>query len=223
MIRMMQKSIWILTILFLSTGCSTGSTIPQNTSDPATSTLKQEAPISIVSLEDQVLRFECLNTSNCIKDTDLSEYAMLDKPYQLGPVYFTDLLGVWVTLYSKNTVPWEQSIVYINEETNQITSLKLPTTLDDPLRAVADGRMVLVSRNASQIYIIQPDMSFKEIDVKSPIGHLIEADNHTVIGINKRPLEKNGNIYFEVFLVDVISGQFTQKSLDLPNFELIGA
>ena len=123
------------------------------------------------------------------------------------------------------TTTWECTIIHIDPKTKEIKSLKLSSSvIFDSQEVISAGRLILAQRShTSYIYIIQPDMTFQKIDVKSPVGHAIEGNGHSVIALNKQPLEENGELAFEIFSVDVLTGEFTKEMLRLPGFRRIGA
>lgn len=182
--------------------------------------VKKYPPIAIASLDDQTLRFDCIDKQNCIQDIYLGDHVRLDEPYQLGSVYYVSPSSIFVKLYSRAVFPSEHSIANINPETKKIRSIKLPEEMNDAVRTIAHGRLVLAERGGGSIWIIKNDLIVIEVEIRSSIHRLIEVEDNKFAALNGCPIEENGNAYFEVFLVDVHTGEYIKKSIALPGFEV---
>lgn len=240
--KMSAKLLRVLAILLCSSACSTPTgatqyagktpadaeptTVPATVSQstPTATTLSEPAetaaPIAIVSLEGQILKFECVDRANCIPDTDLAGYVLLDTPFELARVYYWSPSSVFVTLYSTKTIPWSFSVIHINAQTGGIKSTKLPVDFDDIRYTVIGGRFIVAGYGEDFLYILSNDLSIIRVDIGFPIRSLIGANERQVIALNTDPVEQEDDAYVNVSIIDVITGDARKEGFKLPGLEI---
>ncbi|MEW6499480.1 MAG: hypothetical protein AB1589_44485, partial [Cyanobacteriota bacterium] len=218
------KVLWILTIALSLSGCKS------QTLDSAIDVVKPtvldelDGTVAIVLLEDQIVRFECVYArEDCIPDVDIKDYALLDWPYHLGPVLYYSPSSIYMILYTGNAATWESSIVHYNPQSREIKSIKLPGELKNLHLATAGGRLILVGDSHRNVYIVDDNLSITSVEVGSPIHKLLGANDHEVIALNQRPVEKDGEYLIEVYVIDILSGRFIEERLKLPGLELVNS
>jgi hypothetical protein len=235
MISKLIDLLLVLTILSLSTGCSskTHNTSPDSTlsaeinqSTPTSevtnlsNTAKNVAPVAIVSIEGQTLTFECVDRVNCLSNINLEGHILLDSPFKLGPVFYWNPSSVYLILYSDKSVPMGRNVIHINPQTGEIKSTKLSSELNNLHFVSVDDRLIFAEDNGQNIYIISNDLSIRNLEVDSSINSLIETKDQRVIALDERPLEIDGVVQVNVSIIDVVTGQTTKEHLRLPELEL---
>lgn len=86
------------------------------------------------------------------------------------------------------------------------------------------GKMVFAGRGVNKIVIMDKDFSHKIVKPKTigskiVIGGLVKGEENKVIAFNQLPVEENGKQFAEVFIVDLNSGEITEKLLPAPPSE----
>ena len=86
------------------------------------------------------------------------------------------------------------------------------------------GKMVFAGRGVNKIVIMDKDFSHKIVKPKTigskiVIGGLVKGEEDKVIAFNQLPVEENGKQFAEVFIVDLNSGEITEKLLPAPPSE----
>jgi hypothetical protein len=198
--------------------------IPTAIIEPSSST-SQAPPVTLVSLNGQILEFKCLEGSNCIPNIDLSQHILLEQPYVLDTVLYWDPANVYAMLYSTDSAsPFKRIVMHINSQTGAIKSTEVPKQLSDVpfhiVSAIAEGRLILTNYAYDTVYILDDDLSIIEIKIDVGAESLIETNSQEVIALSKIPIEKERSAFLRIALIDVISGQATNKLLDIPMLDI---
>jgi len=176
-------------------------------------------PITLAYLDEKTITFACLNQDDCFQNFNLDNYVeFLKSPLYIGPVFYLNSASIFVILSF-----WDMSgaVLKINTATNQVNYLDLPTEIDPDLSIVAYDRVVLANRRRGEIFIIQDDLSAQKVEVGPYIIRLVETTNMKVMALSNQLIEKEGEFFTQVSIIDVNSGRFVRKLLKNPSFDNI--
>ena len=176
-------------------------------------------PITLVSLKDQTIHFDCLDRNKCIPDVDLAGHALFDSPFHLGRVFYWNQESIYLTLLSDSTIPEKMDIIHVNPKTGDVKSIKSPDEAENSLLSIGGGRLILARNQGQTVYIIEPDLSITKVAVGIDIYKMI-VDGSKVIALNQVPVEKDGQIYVDISVVDVVSKVAKSNRLNLPGIEM---
>ena len=226
-----------MVVFLIFTGCIRPSTISPNAitetanaeqpnmSRTAEAILQEndKPPIAIVSLVNQTLKFNCLNEGPCIQDIYLGGQSFLGEHHELGSVYYVSHSNIYLMLFNSQVAPWKWDIIHINLKTGEIGQVILPEEIDDPVHTIAHGHLVLAERGKNKLHIINNDLTTTDLEFAAfPIYQLIEVVNNKILLLNSRPLEENGNAFFEFIAVDVNSGESIKNHQPISGFGVPG-
>ena len=232
----LTSPLWVLIILLLASGCRNqadntlsakqtaapvdSQSIPTVIATPPSAIDENDAPIAIVSLEGQMLVFDCINRAGCLPNIDLAGYILLDAPFELGWVFYWNPSSLYVIINATHSVVWERNILHINPQTGEVKTTKLSTNFVDLHYKVVGGQLVIAEYTGSSILVFRDDLSTMRVDVGFPIRSLIGVNERQVIVLNTVPVEQGNIAYFDVSVVDIVSGESKKETFKLPGLEL---
>ena len=194
---------------------------------------KPDAPVALAALQDHRLVFACLDGGVCLPEVDLSQFDILAEPYALDAVYYWDPTSVYAIFYAENTIGpvLERMVVHLNPQTGVARATGLPEPLNTSygslVRALAEGRLVMVNEYQDTIYILDRDLGFQTVAFGTGITGLgrrsealVETGGSQVLAYNRVPAAKYGGLILEAALIDVLSGQVISTEWRLPEMEL---
>jgi hypothetical protein len=183
-------------------------------------------PPTILSLDGSVVHFDCLDTSKCFADVDLSaQIRAMSNPDER-------LIRLESAYYGKNTMLYmiisgtmREYLAKINPETGEVQILDLmgPPSLVEGVEpgmvSMIQGKMVLATLDG-KISVVQDDFSVKAItNLKAPILDFIETEDSRIVAISTSGLLQNGSSQIKLFLVDINSGDIKEMILSGPSGE----
>ena len=99
---------------------------------------QSDIPVAIVSIDNQTLVFDCVDGGKCLPKINLGGNILIEPPYELGPVFYSNPASLFLILYSASTVPLERNLIHVNPQTGEIRSMKLPENLSN-LHFISNG------------------------------------------------------------------------------------
>ena len=141
-------------------------------------------------------------------------------PYNLSRVYYWNQESAYITLFSNSEVSEKMTIIHSNPQTGDIKSIESPGEVGYTLMNIAAGRLILARYQGQSLHIVENDLSVTEVDVGVDIYRIIVAGNK-IIALNQLPLEKNGQTYVDVSVIDVVSRQAKPERLNLLGLKIL--
>ncbi len=187
-------------------------------------------PIVLNYLEnDTTLRFFCLNSEECYQDIDLLPY--IDKISENNSIsfdmYYVNPTSVYIVLFNAIEQP---IILHFNPETHQVASTILPASSpwwDHYL--LSDENLIVLSSIGEKsptsstlehaLFVIRPDLSVNQIELDTgcvPDTTMFAGIDGNVILLKVQTLPQGAKYFSEVCIVDTISGEQTQKQIEVP-------
>ncbi len=212
---------WVLIILFSLSGCNSQvlPTLGQTTTN-SNQVREQNAPIAIVKLDNQSLKFWCPDKNNCLPDISLENEALLQPPYDLGSIFYWDSTNIYGIFYLRGSTFEQRVVLHVNPQTGEKKTIALPSELHNVNFLLVGGRLAAVEDGGKKVFFIQNDLTISGTEVNFPINKIIATSDYKVIAINQQPINKDGVAYIEVSVIDSGSGKFTEATLPLPVLKL---
>lgn len=115
-------------------------------------------------------------------------------------------------------------VLYVIPRHNPIEQVELDTEEVSSCQ-YRSGRMVFAGRGVDEIVIMEKDLSYKIVKPKTvgsniSIGGLVEGGENKVIAFNELPVTQNGKQFAEVFIIDLNSGEITERLIPAPPSEI---
>lgn len=176
-------------------------------------------PLALAFIENQTVHFECIDHKTCIPDMNLEGHIHFD-PYNLSRVYYWNQESAYITLFSTSEVSEKMTIIHSNPQTGDIKSIESPGEIGYTLMNIAAGRLILARYQGQSLHIVENDLSVTEVDVGVDIYRIIVAGDR-IIALNQVPLEKNGQTYVDVSVIDVVSRRAKPERLNLLGLEIL--
>jgi len=213
--------LWVVIILLSMSGCNSRA-YPQSspTSISTTQAEDQKAPIAIVQIDRQVLKFWCPDKTNCLPDISLENEVLLKSPFELGPIFYWDPTNVYAILFLQGPGSTQGVVLHINPQTGEKKLIALPGELHNINFLLVGGRLAAVDDGGKKLFFIQKDLTISSTEVDFPINKIIATSDYKVIALNQQPIVKNGMVYIEVSVIDSESDNFTESSFPLPFLKL---
>ncbi len=192
-----------------------------------TNNVETSPPVVAAYLEKKIILFECLSNNACFPNIDISDHVKSAAPLQrIDRIFYIDPSNVFIT--------WQNGTAFqalrFNPKTGQVDYLDLPTEINAGFMMIAShGNVVLANRvGEHSIWIINEDLTIQKVGMplsgkSASIVGLIEAPSPNIIAVNGSPIEKDGKIFAEVFIIDTVSGTFTQRLLDIAGLSISSA
>jgi hypothetical protein len=187
-------------------------------------------PITTVYMDSSVVHFNCLNTSSCFSDIDLSDQIKKitypdNYPLYLESAFYGHDARIYLTLggsiwfYLVRVDPQTSKIQLLNLNVPSLSSRPdilpiMPMFLPGGVKMIHNK--LVVATADGKIGIVQDNFSLKTIDLGSSIRDFIEANNSTLVALSSDSHFHNGKVQLKVFVVDINLGRVREKILNGP-------
>ena len=209
---MLQKAkiaVLFLMIIVGITGCDADDVLSIAAKESSEESLTP--PVTVVSLIDETITFECLNQENCFPEINLDQIISLDESYKIGSVYYINSSKIFVILNSDDTA----TIIQLDPTTKETS--QIPVKANARIRTIAHGKLVIAKD--SRVMIIQDSGDIMEINVGKDIFQVNETSDNKIAAIAQQPTRIDGSTFVEIFIVDVNTGEYKSELLQSPNFD----
>lgn len=181
---------------------------------------QSDIPVAIVSIDNQTLVFDCVDGRKCLPKINLGGNILIEPPYELGLVFYSNPASLFLILYSASTVPLERNLIHVNPQTGEIRSMKLPENLSNLHFICIGDQFIFADDDSKTIHIYQNDLTSRKLEVASSISRLIGIKADMIIALNDHPIEMDGVATVEFSIVNTISGEITNEKYKLPYLEI---
>ena len=206
-------------MFFLLPGCflSNASTPAGDAENKITPVLTEDIPITIVSLEDKILKFDCVNDAECPEDVNLDNQFLDDSFLEINRALLGGPDSIFLIITSKNNTSEEKVLFHLNPKFGEVNSIMLPGAIKHPDVILADGRLVLVEENKTEVIVFEEDLSMSTIDVKMKVDSLIGTNSQRIVALNKSLVRTGSEYFIEISVIDLASKQSVIRQIKLTN------
>lgn len=178
---------------------------------------QSQIPIAIVSIDNQTIVIDCVDGGKCLPKINLVGKILVEPPYELGLVFYSNPASLFIILYTASAAPLERNLIHVNPQTGEVLSVKLPDDLDNLHFFSIGDQLIFAEDDGKNIHIYRDDLSFTVLEVASSINSLIGINDEEVIALNEHPLAMDGAVGVEFSIINIITGEITTEKHQLPD------